>query len=56
MNRYRWVDRDDINAIFGLMLDNIAALLLAVGLLSTALGFPADFAMRYMVPELRWAS
>ena len=50
MNRYRWAGRGDINAFFGLMLDNVADLVLTVGLLSTAFGFPADFALRYMVP------
>jgi AGZA family xanthine/uracil permease-like MFS transporter len=32
------------------MLDNLAGLVLAVGLLEAAFGFPADFALRYMVP------
>ena len=32
------------------MLDNIADLLLAVGLLSLVFGFPTSFALRYMVP------
>ena len=50
MNRYHWYGRGDINAFFGLMLDNVADLVLAVGLLAAAFGFPADFALRYMVP------
>jgi AGZA family xanthine/uracil permease-like MFS transporter len=42
--------RGDVNAFFGLMLDNIADLVLAVSLLHLAYGFPATFAIRYMVP------
>ncbi len=45
-----WAARGDINAFFGLMLDNVADLLLTVGLLSTVFGFPTIFALRYMVP------
>ena len=53
--RYRWATRGDVNAFFGLMLDNIADLLLAdlllaVSLLAIAFGFPTKFALRYMVP------
>ncbi|MEM9412774.1 MAG: permease, partial [Planctomycetota bacterium] len=32
------------------MLDNIAGLVLAVGMLASGFGFPVDFALRYMVP------
>ena len=35
--RYQWAAPGDINAFFGLMLDNIANLLLTVGLLSDGL-------------------
>ena len=48
--RYRWAAPGDVNAFFGLMLDNIADLLLAVGLLNLAFGFPTKFALHYMVP------
>jgi AGZA family xanthine/uracil permease-like MFS transporter len=47
---YRWATTGDINAFFGLMLDNIADLLLTVGLLTAAFEFPTNFALRYMVP------
>lgn len=47
---YSWASKGDVNAFFGLMLDNIADLVLAVSLLSAAYGFPASFALRYMVP------
>ena len=48
--RHSWAAVGDINAFFGLMLDNIANLLLTVGLLSRVFGFPARFALRYMIP------
>ena len=48
--RYSWAAPGDVNAFFGLMLDNIANLLLLVGLMSGIYGFPAKFALRYMVP------
>jgi AGZA family xanthine/uracil permease-like MFS transporter len=47
---YRWAAPGDVNAFFGLMLDNIADLLLTVGLLSAVFGFPTNVALRYMVP------
>jgi len=48
--RYHWATPGDVNAFFGLMLDNIADLLLAVGLLTAVFGFPTNVALRYMVP------
>jgi AGZA family xanthine/uracil permease-like MFS transporter len=48
--RIRWAAAGDVNAFFGLMLDNIADLLLTVSLLVSVFGFPATFALRYMVP------
>ncbi len=50
VKHYRWATAGDVNAFFGLMLDNIADLVLAVGLLAAAFDFPASFALRYMVP------
>ena len=47
---YDWAAPGDINAFFGLMLDNTAGLVLMVGLMSSAFGFPATFALRYMIP------
>lgn len=47
---YRWARPGDVNAFFGLMLDNVAGLILMVSLLSAVFGFPADFAVRAMVP------
>jgi len=48
--KYLWAQPGDINAFFGLMLDNIAGLVLLVSLLSGVFGFPVDFAICYMVP------
>jgi AGZA family xanthine/uracil permease-like MFS transporter len=50
MQRYPWATRGDVNAFFGLMLDNVANLSLMVGLLAGGFGFPASFALRYMIP------
>ena len=48
--RYHWAAPGDVNAFFGLMLDNIAGLVLMVSLLAGIFQFPVDFALRYMVP------
>lgn len=49
--RYRWAAVGDVNAFFGLMLDNVAGLILVVSLLhQSPFNFPVEFALRYMVP------
>jgi AGZA family xanthine/uracil permease-like MFS transporter len=48
--RYKWAAPGDVNAFFGLMLDNIADMLLMVGLMASVFGFPTNFALRYMIP------
>ncbi len=48
--RYRWAASGDVNAYFGLLLDNIAGLVLMVGLLVGGFGIPADFVLTRMVP------
>jgi len=48
--QYRWAAPGDINAFFGLSLDNVAGLVLMVSLLSTVFGFPAQFALGHLVP------
>jgi adenine/guanine/hypoxanthine permease len=48
--KYRWAQTGDINAFFGLMLDNVAGLFLLVGLMHQSFNFPVEFALRYMVP------
>ena len=50
MARYRSFAPGDVNAFFGLTLDNVANLLLCVGLLASVYKFPASFALRYMLP------
>ncbi|HEV3417142.1 MAG TPA: permease [Pirellulales bacterium] len=49
MSRYKWAVPGDINAFFGLMLDNLAVLTAMVGIL-VAFGIPARFALDHMVP------
>lgn len=48
--KYRWAATGDINAFFGLMLDNVAGLILVVSLLHQNFGFPVDFALQTMIP------
>jgi adenine/guanine/hypoxanthine permease len=48
--RYRWAAPGDVNAFFGLMLDNVADMLLMVGLMAALFEFPTSFALRYMIP------
>ena len=45
-----WAGPGDVNAFFGLALDNLADLVLAVSLLATVFGYPADFAVSHFVP------
>jgi AGZA family xanthine/uracil permease-like MFS transporter len=47
---YAWASRGDINAFFGLMLDNIGDMILMAGLLVGAFGMPADFVLGRMIP------
>ena len=49
-NGYRWATSGDVNAFFGLMLDNIADLLLTVSLLATVFQLDATFALQHLVP------
>ncbi|KAA5545534.1 permease [Roseiconus nitratireducens] len=46
---YKWCARGDVNAFFGLMLDNLTGLFFLVILLS-GFGFPTDFAIAALVP------
>jgi len=48
--RYQWATPGDINAFFGLSLDNLADLVLAVTLLATVFGYPVEFALSHFVP------
>jgi AGZA family xanthine/uracil permease-like MFS transporter len=47
---YLWASTGDINAFFGLMLDNIGCMILMAGLLVGTFGFPAEFVLTRMVP------
>lgn len=46
---YGWARPGDVNAFFGLMLDNLAGLILMAGLLS-GFGFPIEFTISRMIP------
>jgi adenine/guanine/hypoxanthine permease len=46
---YGWARRGDVNAFFGLMLDNIGDMILMAGLL-ILFGFPRDFVLTRMIP------
>lgn len=48
--RYAWAARGDVNAFFGLMLDNIGCIILMAGLLVEGFGFPAEFVLTKMIP------
>jgi len=48
--RYEWAARGDMNAFFGLMLDNVGDMILMTGLLVGVFGMPAGFVMGRMIP------
>ncbi|MGQ0650523.1 MAG: hypothetical protein ACT4P7_23535 [Gemmatimonadaceae bacterium] len=48
--RYRWATAGDINAFFGLILDNIVNLAILAGILIFAFGFPAELVYTRMFP------
>lgn len=48
--RYRWATTGDINAFFGLMLDNVVNLAVLAGVLVGAFGFPASLVYTRMFP------
>jgi AGZA family xanthine/uracil permease-like MFS transporter len=53
MTRYRWATWGDVNAFFGLMLDNVAVLVLLVGILSNPARpnhFTSSFVIERMIP------
>ncbi|WP_422926074.1 permease [Singulisphaera sp. PoT] len=45
-----WYGRGDINAFFGLMLDNVGDMILMAGLLVGAFGMPSEFVLLKMIP------
>ena len=48
--KYKWAATGDVNAFFGLVLDNIAGLVLLVSLMQGVFNFPVEFSLGYMVP------
>src|SRR6185369_306992 len=48
--RYRWYAAGDLNAFFGLMLDNVMNLVILAGILVFVFGFPGDVVYRRMFP------
>ena len=48
--RYRWMTLGDINAFFGLMLDNMVNLVLLTGILVNVFHYPADIVYHKMLP------
>jgi AGZA family xanthine/uracil permease-like MFS transporter len=49
-SRYRWAAAGDVNAFFGLMLDNVMNLVILAGILVFVFGFPQDVVYRRMFP------
>jgi AGZA family xanthine/uracil permease-like MFS transporter len=47
---YRWARLGDINAFFGLMLDNVVNLVILAGILIFVFGFPEDLVYKKMFP------
>jgi AGZA family xanthine/uracil permease-like MFS transporter len=47
---YKWATPGDVNAFFGLMLDNVGGMILMSGLLVGVFGFPANFVLTQMIP------
>lgn len=47
---YRWVRAGDLNAFFGLALDNVSNLVLLWGILVSVFGFPAEPILYRMIP------
>ena len=47
---YRWFALGDVNAFFGLILDNVVNLAILAGILIGVFGFPADLVYRRMFP------
>ena len=49
-SRVEWIAWGDLNAFFGLMLDNLLNLVVLTTLLAGVFGFPLEFALTHMVP------
>jgi AGZA family xanthine/uracil permease-like MFS transporter len=49
-HRYEWAHGGDVNAFFGLMIDNIGGMILMTSLLVIVYGMPRDFVLTRMIP------
>src|SRR5262245_36042013 len=47
---YRWAAWGDLNAFFGLMLDNLTNLVILTGILAGGFQFPAEIVFTHMIP------
>lgn len=52
MKRYRWAQWGDINAFFGLMLDNVAVMILLVGTICSATPASDKFEFQFVVERM----
>ena len=50
MQRYQWARKGDINAFFGLMLDNMTQLVILAGILIGVFGYPKEIVLYRMIP------
>jgi AGZA family xanthine/uracil permease-like MFS transporter len=48
--RYRWAQWGDLNAFFGLMLDNVTNLVILTGILVGVFGYPSEKVFSLMIP------
>ncbi len=48
--KYPWFTSGDLNAFFGLMLDNVTNLVILTGILVGGFGFPREFVFSHMIP------
>ncbi len=52
MSRYRWADWGDINAFFGLMLDNVAVMVLLTGMIASVSPVEDRFSMAFVLGRM----
>jgi adenine/guanine/hypoxanthine permease len=50
MSSYSWARRGDVNAFFGLMLDNVAVMVILVSVLTAEGKFTTNFVLTHMIP------
>lgn len=50
MRHYQWARKGDINAFFGLMLDNMTQLVILAGILIGVFGYPKEIVLYRMIP------